>query len=74
MENFENEAWMTFYRAAILETDQAQLLGKIEAARNAITARIRRLENIPVSHLPERQALTDASSGLRTLQQERLTP
>jgi hypothetical protein len=61
-----NEHWMTLYQAAILEPDQAKLPEKIEASKAAIIAQARK----PGLDSDEREALANALSGLRVLENE----
>jgi|SRR5580658_7553473 hypothetical protein len=70
MENFDNEDWVTLYRTAIVELEQVKISGRIEAARTAIAARLRKLQSLPGLHPDERQAIADAYSGLRMLEDE----
>jgi hypothetical protein len=44
--------------------------GRIEAARTAIVARVEKLQDTPGLHADERQAISDALSGLRVVQDE----
>ena len=64
--------WRELYSAAILETDNAQLRLKVDAAQAAIDARLQEL-NGHVSD-PERSELVDASHGLNILRSERQRP
>jgi hypothetical protein len=68
--DYENEEWVALYRAAILELEHAKISDRINATRTAVLARIEKLQNIPGLHSYERQALADALSGLRVLQDE----
>jgi hypothetical protein len=70
MENYSNEEWVDLYRTAMLELEYAKMSGRIGAARTAIVARIQRLQEMPQLHPGERQAIADALSGLRLLQDE----
>jgi hypothetical protein len=70
MENYDTEEWVTLYRAALVELEDTNLSGRIEAARSAILARLDKLQNMPGLHPNERQAIADALSGLRLLQHE----
>jgi hypothetical protein len=70
MENFDNEDWLTLYQTAIVELERVKISGRIEAARTAIAARLRKLQNLPGLHPDERQAIADAYSGLRVLEDE----
>ena len=61
--------WKDLYQLAVIELDPAKLSHRISDARNAILDRIQ--ETISVAaHYQERQELTDALNGLRTVQQE----
>ncbi len=61
--------WKDLYQMAVIELDPAKLSHRISDARNAILDRIQ--ETISVAaHYRERQELTDALNGLRTVQQE----
>lgn len=62
----QNE-WTRIYRAALLECDLAKLPTRIREAETAIFARIRELaEDSDSCH--ERELISDALFGLRTLQ------
>ena len=61
--------WKELYQLAVIELDPAKLSHRVSDARNAILDRIQ--ETISVAaHYRERQELTDALNGLRTVQQE----
>ena len=61
--------WHELYRLAQVETDPALLRRRISEARNAILDRLQETLAKP-SNYKERQQLSDALTGLRTLQQE----
>jgi hypothetical protein len=60
--------WNELYQLAMLETDPAKLAPLIADAHRAILDRIQETLIKPVS--TERERLSDALSGLRTLRQE----
>ena len=61
--------WKELYRLAVTETDPAKLLRRISDARNSVLDRIQETLWKP-AHYKERQELSDALNGLRTVQQE----
>jgi hypothetical protein len=69
-DDFQDEKWLDLYRTAILELEHAKITGRIEDARLAIVLRVEKLQTLPGLHDEERQAITDALSGLRVLQHE----
>jgi hypothetical protein len=64
MSAYEVEDWVALYRSAIVELEHAKVSGRIEAARNAIVARVQKLHDMPGLHSDERMAIADALSGL----------
>lgn len=72
MADFDNEKWVGFYRSAMLEFQQSLMAGRISDARAEIMARIEKLRDIPGLHAVERQAIEDALSGLRSLENEEI--
>jgi ABC-type branched-subunit amino acid transport system substrate-binding protein len=62
--------WQDLYVEAVLETDDSKLLAKIDAAQQAIDARVKEVDNHASTE--ERTALSDACSALRVLRKERL--
>jgi hypothetical protein len=68
--DYENEEWVSLYRAAILELEHAKISDRIKTTRTAILARVEKLQSMPGLHSYERLALADALSGLRVLQDE----
>jgi hypothetical protein len=70
MSDYQDESWVSLYQSAILELEHAKMLGRIEAARSAIVARVEKLHDMPGLHADERQAIADALSGLRVVQDE----
>jgi len=61
--------WKELYRLAAMETDPAELPRRVSEARNSILDRIQETLSKP-GHYNERQELSDALIGLRTVQQE----
>jgi hypothetical protein len=61
--------WKELYRLAATETDPAKLLRRISDARNSVLDRIQETLWKP-AHYNERQELSNALNGLRTVQQE----
>jgi hypothetical protein len=70
MGDYEDENWVVLYRLAVIELEHAKMSGRIEAAQAAIVARMEALQHMPGLHADERQAIGDALSGLRVLQDE----
>jgi len=67
------QVWMKLYRNAIVELDSAKLPQRLQAAREAIVARIQTLGGSNDSR-EERQALQDAQRNLRILQKNEGIP
>lgn len=61
--------WRDLYAAAILEVDNSKLVARIEAAQEAIKARLK--DN---ADQEEQLQLCDAHFGLGVLRRERLAP
>lgn len=57
------QEWEAAYRAAMLETDQHKLIGRIDSAMTVLRASLLELD-ASLEHLSERQRISDA---LRTL-------
>jgi hypothetical protein len=54
----------------MLELEHALMAGRIMDARSEILRRLETLRDIPGLHEPERQAIRDALSGLRSVERE----
>jgi len=67
-QEYEKEEWFRLYKRAMLELEQAKMVGRIQDARSGITARIEKLLDIPGLHEREKQAIEDALNNLRTLE------
>jgi hypothetical protein len=70
MSDYEQEEWHLLYAKAMMELEQAKLVGRIGDARHEIAARIEKLRDIPGLHGLERQAIDDALNSLRSLERE----
>ena len=70
MTGYDQEEWVRLYQRAILELEHAKIAGYIGDARIEIAGRIAKLATLPGLHPEERQALSDALSGLRILERE----
>jgi hypothetical protein len=70
VEDYSKEDWVSLYQSAFTELEQLKMSGRIEAAHSAIIARMGKLQTLPGLHPQERQAIEDALSGLRSLEQE----
>jgi hypothetical protein len=70
MGDYEKERWVELYRSALLELEHAKMAGRIGNARIEIATRIEKLCGLPGLHAVERQALSDALTGLRALERE----
>ena len=68
MTGYDQEEWVRLYKMAVLELEHAKVAGRIGDARIEIAARIAKLATLPGLHPEERQALSDALSGLRALE------
>jgi len=67
----ERYCWEEVYKAAVLETDNAQLEQRIELAEGALLTRWLELTNHHENRV-EIQAIVDATVALRNLKRERL--
>jgi hypothetical protein len=68
MEDYQQEDWVALHQSALIELEQAKMSGRIEAAHNAIIARMERLQTLPGLHPEERQAIEDALRSLHFLE------
>jgi hypothetical protein len=66
----QEQEWMGFYHAALLEVDVQRLPELIERAHEAIEKRRQELAQTPGQHQAERRALEDASRNLWLLRRE----
>lgn len=62
--------WDESYKAAILETDDKKLPNRLHAAKDAIDARLQEMQTDHGGTPEERQAITDALTGLNVLRRE----
>jgi hypothetical protein len=62
--------WQELYRSALLELDKDKLAVAIQAAQQAVHARLQNLQNNAPKDEKEVQALTDALHTLAVLSQE----
>jgi hypothetical protein len=62
--------WDESYKAAVLETDDTKMLNRLRAAKGAIDSRLHELQMDYGGTPEERQAITDALSGLQVLRRE----
>jgi hypothetical protein len=63
-----SQSWRQLYTAALFETDNNRLAGRIADAEKAIVARARELFSAGADTIEEDQALDDALYALRALQ------
>ena len=70
MESTRCYSWQRPYELAILEIDRAKLPALIKAAEAAIDARIAEIQSMNDGTPDEMQAIEDAHSGLRLLNNE----
>ena len=70
MAGYDQEDWFRLYQRAMLELEHAKIAGYIGEARIEIAGRIAELATLPGLHPEERQALSDALTGLRALERE----
>jgi hypothetical protein len=68
MSDPDKELWVDLYRMAMMELENAKIVGRIGDARNEIAARLEKLHDIPGLHMVEKRAIDDALSGLRSLE------
>ncbi len=66
-----NYSWEGFYKEAVLETDDARLRERMDAAQAAIDARLCELSSDGKNAGQELIALRDAQRGLTVLRKER---
>ena len=64
--------WQAAYDAAVLETDQLQMMSRIDVADRAIEARLGEFRRGDGETLEEREAIESALGGLAMLRKERL--
>jgi hypothetical protein len=72
MQQAQSYPWEKTYLAAILETDNAKLRERVEAANASIVARMDELRSDSGGTAQEQKALADALNGLKKLETERL--
>jgi hypothetical protein len=70
MTNYDKAKWFQLFSHAMLELEHALMAGRIMDARSEILRRLELLRGMPGLHEPERQAIQDALSGLRSLERE----
>ena len=69
-EEYQNEDWVSLYHSALVELEQAKMLGRIKAAQRSILDRVEKLRIIPGLHPQEYHAIDDALRALRFLAAE----
>lgn len=72
MTDYDKTKWYQLYAQAMIELEHALMAGRIMDARSEILLRLEILRDIPGLHAPERQAIQDALSGLRSLEREEI--
>ena len=72
MQQAQSYPWEKTYLAAILETDNARLRERMDAANASIVARLDELKRDSGGTALEQKALADALQGLQKLALERL--
>jgi hypothetical protein len=70
MEDYKKEDWVSLYKCALIELEQARIAGRINAAQKAIIARIDTLRALPGLHTEERHAIDDGMRALGVLQRD----
>jgi hypothetical protein len=70
MSDYDQSQWYQLYARAMVELEHALMAGRILDARSEILTRLEMLRNMPGLHEPERQAIQDALSSLRSLERE----
>ena len=70
MTGYDQEEWVRLFQRAMVELEHAKIVGYIGDARIEIAARIAKLATLPGLYPIEREALSDALSRLRTLEDE----
>lgn len=70
MNDYEKEKWVRLYESAMVELEQALMVGRLVDARAEIVRRVEKLRDMPGLHTKERQGIDDALRNLRVLEQE----
>ena len=70
MGDYEQSSWHQLYARAMVELEHALMSGRIMEARSEILLRLEALIDMLFLHAPERQAIQDALSGLRSIERE----
>jgi hypothetical protein len=70
MSDYGQSQWYQLYARAMVELEHALMAGRIMDARSEILTRLETLRDMPGLHQPERQAIQDALSALRSLERE----
>jgi hypothetical protein len=70
MSDYDQAQWYQLYARAMVELEHALMAGRIMDARSEILTRLEMLRDMPGLHEPERQAIQDALSALRSLERE----
>lgn len=68
--DYTAEKWVELYHSALLELTQSLIAGRIMDARAEILNRTEQLQNMRGLHVQERQAIQDALTSLRYLENE----
>ncbi len=63
------QAWEELYAAAVLETDPAKVVDRINLAQNALRQRWETLHHMPLKRDHERRRLEDAMRTLNLIRQ-----
>lgn len=72
MDDYKKQDWFSLYQSALIELEQAKMVGRIDEAQKAIIARVQLLRSLPGLHAEERIALDDAMHALSSLQREEI--
>lgn len=68
--DYDQEKWVELYRAAMLEFEHSPMAGRLADARAEIAKRLEKIQETLALHLAERQAIEDALTGLRVVEEE----
>jgi hypothetical protein len=70
MSDWGQSKWYRLYAKAMVELEHALMMGRIMDARSEILRRLETLRDMPGLHEPERRAIQNALSSLRSLERE----
>ena len=74
METNEIKSWEELYAAAVLESDPAKAVDRINTAQDALRERWHALRQVPLARDPERRRVEDAIRTLNMIRLNELEP